>query len=181
MLHKLGEHAEVLHSLSELFIPNHESAALLVSNDANEFKSSEVLRAVDELGGWLPVLCYSAKVEVRSIVRSLRAGALDYRIWPMESDELSDALAQLAADAAPRRKMLQQRARIRKRLSSLSPRERDVVQAVANGISNKELAKDLGLSHRTVETHRKNAMAKLGEAKIVDVARFWAVAFQKIE
>jgi FixJ family two-component response regulator len=179
LLHKGGEHAEVLSSVSELFIPHHEAAALLVSDDSIAFKPSEVLGKLEELGGWLPCLCYSPKVEVSSIVRCLRLGVLDYRVWPIESDELTNALAQLAADAAPRRKTLQQRSRIRQRLSSLSPRELQVVEAVVNGKSNKQLAKELGLSHRTVETHRKNAMAKFGEAKMVDIARFWAEAFPR--
>jgi DNA-binding NarL/FixJ family response regulator len=56
----------------------------------------------------------------------------------------------------------------------LTPREREVVQAIAEGLSNKDLARRLGISVKTVEAHRTSVMRKIGAHSAVDVARYAA-------
>jgi DNA-binding NarL/FixJ family response regulator len=56
----------------------------------------------------------------------------------------------------------------------LTPREREVTQAIAEGLTNKEIARRLGISVKTVETHRATLMRKIGARSAVDVARYAA-------
>jgi DNA-binding NarL/FixJ family response regulator len=55
---------------------------------------------------------------------------------------------------------------------AITPRERDVLRGIANGQTNKEVAGALGISHRTVETHRENVMRKLGIHTVAGLTRY---------
>jgi DNA-binding NarL/FixJ family response regulator len=55
---------------------------------------------------------------------------------------------------------------------TLTPRERDVLRGIANGQTNKEIASEYGISHRTVETHRENVMRKLGIHTVAGLTRY---------
>ena len=58
------------------------------------------------------------------------------------------------------------------RLAQLTTREREVLQGVARGRTNKEIAAELGISHRTVETHRESLMRKLQIRTVAELTRF---------
>jgi RNA polymerase sigma factor (sigma-70 family) len=60
----------------------------------------------------------------------------------------------------------------RGRLDRLTPREREVMMGVVKGRTSREIAEDLGISHRTVETHRERVMAKLRMRSVADLTRF---------
>jgi two-component system response regulator FixJ len=106
--------------------------------------------------------------EIETAVRSIKAGAVDFIEKPFEAGELLDRLDGIAKDFAV---ALQAKAATwdaRRRVDALSPRERDVLERLLSGASNKHIARDLGLSPRTVEMHRARMLAKLGAATTVE-------------
>ena len=106
--------------------------------------------------------------EIETAVRSIKAGAVDFIEKPFEAGELLDRLEAVAKDFAV---ALQAKAATwdaRRRVDTLSPRERDVLERLLSGASNKHIARDLGLSPRTVEMHRARMLAKLGAATTVE-------------
>ena len=106
--------------------------------------------------------------EIETAVRSIKAGAVDFIERPFEAGELLDRLEGVAKDFAV---ALQAKAATwdaRRRIDTLSPRERDVLERLLSGASNKHIARELGLSPRTVEMHRARMLAKLNVATTVE-------------
>ena len=122
-------------------------------------------------GMWCPVIALSAKIEPRRVVNAVRAGALDYIALPLEPNDLAVALAQAQRDASEQCAVQRRAVEARTKIDALSARERQVLEALANGSSNKIIARDLGISPRTVEIHRANMMTKLGAGHAADAVR----------
>ncbi len=101
----------------------------------------------------------------------MRLGAIDYFDWPVESESLKPKLE--AAYHAAQRAMTEVRDQRRARalLERLSKREHEVACGIVNGLSNKGIAADLGISPRTVEIHRANAMTKLAAGSVADAVK----------
>jgi len=100
--------------------------------------------------------------DVRFAVQTMKAGAVDYLELPCSSEMLLSAVATALADvqsAAERDRSLEL---ARSRIAALSSREREVLEGLMAGGTNKTIAKDLGLSSRTIELHRSNLMERLG-------------------
>ena len=98
----------------------------------------------------------------QNIVAAIKAGALDYLALPIKPDQLLRTLSKLEPEAEEfplaRRRVIE----ARNRIESLSGREREVLEWLSAGSSNKVIARELEISPRTVEIHRANMMAKLG-------------------
>lgn len=105
------------------------------------------------------VLKQSRAAEVLQAIRALASGGTY-----IDSAMTADALA------APVRAMAAGRGRVA--ASSLSPREADTLRLVARGYSNKEIAAQLTVSVKTIETHKGNAMHKLGMRNRIDIVRY---------
>lgn len=121
----------------------------------------------------LPVIVIAEKADVTLAVQAMKEGATDLLEKPVEGPRLVasvfSALKLSRARAARARRKRELIARYR----TLSPRERDVVDAVLGGRGNREVASQLGIKPRTVETHRSNAMNKLGARTLPDLVRIW--------
>lgn len=117
----------------------------------------------------LPILFISGHGDIPMAVRAMRAGALDFLQKPFNEQELLDWIQ----TAIQRRETARQQARddadVKQRLQSLTPREREMLDAVMAGHANKVIAIDLGISIKTVEQHRGRMMAKLGARKVADL------------
>jgi len=119
----------------------------------------------------LPVIVITGHGDVATAVRAMRAGARDFIEKPIHEDQLMRAVREaLRAAAAPAQPtedlpLLQQRYR------HLSPREREVMRRVVQGLLNKQAANELGVSPKTVELHRANAMQKMGATSFAELVR----------
>ncbi len=117
----------------------------------------------------LPVVIVTGHGDVSMAVRAMKNGAADFLEKPFNDQTLLDTVHRaLAAAGAPRRRrvtLLRRRPTGRRsspRLETLTPREREVMELVAEGRPNKVVATRLGLSTRTVEVHRAKVMEKMG-------------------
>ena len=119
----------------------------------------------------LPVVFLTGHADVPTSVRAMKAGAVDFLEKPVARDTLLDALQRaLARDAAQR---LDRDAAKRRsaRLSTLTPREREVFDRVVAGKLNKQIADELGIGLRTVKAFRAQLMSKLGVATAAELGR----------
>lgn len=119
----------------------------------------------------VPILFISGHGDIPMAVRAMRAGALDFLQKPFNEQVLIDWIQ----TAIQRRESARDRAdgadEVRRRLASLTPREREVLDAVMEGKANKVIASDFGVSLKTVEQHRSRMMSKLGVRKVADIFR----------
>jgi DNA-binding NarL/FixJ family response regulator len=128
---------------------------------------------------WLPVLFLSAKGQIQDRVIGLSKGADVYMVKPFEPDEL---VAQIEASLKQSQRMRQaQGPDLGSAVSihvpfdvDLTPTEQRVIQLVAKGMSNKEIADELKVSQRTIESHVSNMLGKTGLHNRTELAR-WAI------
>jgi two-component system, LuxR family, response regulator FixJ len=128
----------------------------------------ETLRQKD-LG--LPVIIMTAHGDVSTVRTALKSGAVDFLEKPVDPDALLVAVrSALDADAA-RRRAAHEAEGTQRRLSVLTARERQVMELVAKGCHNREIATTLGISPRTVEVHKARVMEKLDVQSVPELVR----------
>jgi PAS domain S-box-containing protein len=111
----------------------------------------------------LPVIALGdAKGDVTFVVQVMKAGAVDFLPVPYGSDQLLAAVASAEAGTHEEDEQNQEADRARLRIAEMSEREREVLAGLLAGKTNKAIGRDIGLSPRTVETHRARVMQRLG-------------------
>lgn len=125
----------------------------------------DFLDRMPALGLELPVIMLSGHGTIPMVTRALRAGAVDFIQKPVNEQLLLDRIQ----EAIERSRNQLFRKSIADRLAELTTRELEVVSRIAAGSHNKEIARDLGLSSRTVEAHRAQAMRKLEVHTVADM------------
>ncbi|MDB5693121.1 MAG: response regulator [Alphaproteobacteria bacterium] len=134
--------------------------------DAHQVQEELVRRNVP-----IPVVVMSGHDELGAAVEAMKLGAVDFLQKPASEEELLSAVRRalaLFSETAEKRSAQQAAAA---RLLGLSPRERQMLQGLLAGLSNKEIARRLGLSPRTIEMHRANMMEELGTASLSEALR----------
>lgn len=149
-----------------------ESAvALVASEQAEPFLKS--LRN-DDIG--MPVIIYAEQPVACEIVCAIEAGALDYLHWPVSKKRLARAVQRAGNRDDPKVRGLRRRSAAKTALRVLSPREIEVVRYLVAGRTSKEIGRELQISPRTVEIHRRNLLAKLNAGASADAVRLGVYA-----
>jgi two-component system response regulator FixJ len=130
----------------------------------------EVQSRLLELNADLPVIVMTGQADVPSAVRAMKAGAVDFIEKPCDDDVLVETI-EVALTRPTQGEQERERAQAARRIARLSPREREVLDALVNGQPNKVIAYDLGLSVRTVEVHRARMMERLGVRQLAEAVR----------
>lgn len=136
-----------------------------------EMDGLEVQQALAERGVTMPVVVLTGHGDVSIAVRAMKAGAVDFIEKPFEKSVLLAALDhafERLADAEGRARRGADAAIL---LAGLTAREQDVLRGLAQGLPNKTIAYDLGISPRTVEVHRANLMARLNVRSLSEALR----------
>jgi FixJ family two-component response regulator len=108
------------------------------------------------------VIATSANPSIDKAVAAMRQGAFDYLPLPVQPQRLAEAIGAAVEESENIRTERSRQVEARGLVGRLSPREREVVGLMAAARTNKEIGRELGISPRTVEIHRTNALAKLG-------------------
>jgi two-component system, LuxR family, response regulator FixJ len=131
----------------------------------------EVQQKLQEKGVALPVVIMTGHGDVTLAVKAMKAGAIDFIEKPFEKSVLLSAIDQ-GIERLKRSEISGQRAEdAAVRLQALTPREREVLDGLVQGLPNKTIAYDLGISPRTVEIHRANLMTKLEVRSLSEALR----------
>ncbi|WP_394728543.1 response regulator transcription factor [Altererythrobacter sp. GH1-8] len=167
----LGHHAEVYGDLSELAVHPPRDGIIIARDDPEQGGIKSCVDRLSALGIWLPLIAADHSPQPRRIVDAIKAGALDYLELPLDPERVERCLNRISSEAADfsetRRRMIE----ARNRISNLSSREREVLEWLVEGSSNKVIARQLRISPRTVEIHRANMMNKLGARHAAEAVR----------
>ena len=169
----LGHHAEVYSDLAELMSRMPPSGIVLLRERATDVILRELLDRFGEQGLWLPVIVCAEDPHIERVVSAIKGGALDYLQLPLEAGRLARSLPRVAAEASARSLTHLRLADPRRRIARLSKRERQVLEWLALGTSNKLIARELEISPRTVEIHRSHMMTKLRAGHAAEAVRLW--------
>lgn len=131
----------------------------------------ELLIELKKRGLSLPVIFMTGHGDVAMAVEAMQLGALDFIQKPFSEQDLFDRIHDALAYDADNSEDRDRRAELMARLNSLSARERQVFELVAEGHANKVIAIDLGISERTVEVHRSQAMKKMQARTLAELVR----------
>jgi RNA polymerase sigma factor (sigma-70 family) len=119
----------------------------------------------------LPIVILTAHGDVATTRAALRGGAFDFLEKPVDEDILVDVLTHALAEDAISFSRQRETDAHKARISSLTPREREVFRLLGRGYQNREIAVELGISPRTVEVYKARMMEKLDCETIADVVR----------
>lgn len=131
----------------------------------------ELQQKLNERHSILPIIFITGHGDVPMAVEAMQAGAVDFIQKPFRDQDLIDRINQALEKDANNRAALGERNDIRKRLETLTPREREVLELVVHGKANKVIAGDLKLSQRTVEIHRARVMEKMQASSLAHLVR----------
>jgi two-component system CheB/CheR fusion protein len=164
MLQEEGWSVEV-YSSGEAFLEAYRpgcEGCLVVDARMPRMSGLELLERLRVEDGSPPAIMITAHADIRLAVRAMKAGAMAFLEKPVQYDELVvniERALELTRNSAALSSL---RAAAARRIAGLTSRERQVVEMVVDGNPNKQIAYVLGISQRTVETHRATAMKKLG-------------------
>jgi FixJ family two-component response regulator len=146
-------------------------ACVVLDLSMPEMSGLDVQEVLSQRSINLPIIFMSGLAEVRSSVRAMKAGALDFITKPFDEDELLLAVQSaliVCVQALAREEDIQ---RDRDLFINLTPREQEVCLGVARGLLNKQVAYQLGTTEKTVKAQRARVMQKLGADSLSDVVK----------
>jgi RNA polymerase sigma factor (sigma-70 family) len=134
----------------------------------------ELQERVSRSGNPCPVVFLSGESDVPTSVQAMKGGAVDFLTKPVIREKLLESVrAALAKDAAGRAER-ERSDSVASRLAKLTPREREVLDLVAQGMLNKQVAAQLGTAEKTVKVHRARAMRKMEVGSVAELVRLMA-------
>jgi FixJ family two-component response regulator len=119
----------------------------------------------------IPIIIITGHGDVPMAVRAMKAGAMDFIEKPFNDELLLESIRNALALDVEQRSLQAGRSEIAARLAHLTPREHEVMAMVTDGKSNKEIARSLGVSAKTVEAHRARVMEKMDASSLAELVR----------
>ncbi|ODT80458.1 MAG: DNA-binding response regulator [Pelagibacterium sp. SCN 64-44] len=148
-----------------------QNACLLTDLRMPDMDGIELLRSLRARGNMMPVIIVTGHGDVQAAVEAMKAGASDFIEKPFSDDVLLTTIAGVCLDAEGSLRQQRKRQETVEKIGSLSHRERQVLDGVVDGQSNKVIAQNLGLSPRTVEVYRATIMTKMNAHNLAELVR----------
>lgn len=163
------ESAEAFLAVSPVLAP--QGGCLLLDIRMPRMSGLELQRRLVVADTPLPIVFMTGHGDIEQAVQAMKGGAMDFLQKPFKEQALLETI-----NCAVQASIERQRQRVRQieaqaALERLSPRERKVARLLALGLSNKEVARDLGISDHTVHVHRQRITEKIGSGHAADLAR----------
>ena len=173
LLRSVGQAVETYGSAQEFLDAYNEDRAgcLVLDIRMPGMSGLELQERLNEKHSILPIIFITGHGDVPMAVEAMQAGAVDFIQKPFRDQDLIDRINQALERDSSNRAALGERNDIRRRLETLTPREREVLDLVVRGKANKVIAGDLKLSQRTVEIHRARVMEKMQASSLAHLVR----------
>lgn len=162
-------HVEPFETIDELLIAVTCFDGVLLYDQKGAVK--RFLELLTEQGRCNLIIGFCEDPSPRQIVDAILAGAIDYIVWPFDAEELDAALAGVEKSRKHHETKELRTVTVRSHLNRLTRRELEVLDGLTRGLANRLIAEELGISRRTVETHRANILIKLGAKNTSEAIR----------
>ncbi len=176
MLLQVRGYATVAFDTAEAFLAAGTAgrpACVLVDVRLPAMSGLELQQRLKESGnkesGNLPVIVMTGHGDVATARKALRDGAVDFLEKPIDESDLFAAVESALQSDQEHVEWLREREAMRARLQRLTDRELEVFERVTEGMHNREIAEEFGISQRTVEVHRARLMEKLHARRVADL------------
>jgi two-component system response regulator FixJ len=158
---------------AEAFLTNMKDTPGCVVSDVRMpgMSGLDLQREIKSRGAGIPVILLTGHGDIAMAVAAIKEGAFDFIEKPYKAENLIDSIERALAAEEMLRAKESRKAELIARIAALSPRQREVMRLVADGLSNKEIALRLGISPRTVENYRAWVMERLGASGLADLVR----------
>jgi FixJ family two-component response regulator len=173
LLKSVGLPVETFASAQEFldqFDPN-RAGCLVLDIRMPGMSGLELQQQLNDRHSIMPIVFITGHGDVPMAVEAMQAGAVDFIQKPFRDQDLIDRINRALEKDREMRAALRERDEIRRRMSQLTPREREVLELVTQGKANKVIAGDLNVSQRTVEIHRARVMEKMGANSLAHLVR----------
>ena len=157
-------------------VPRLEPGCLVLDIRMPVISGLKLQERLNEQGIDWPTIVISGHGDIEACRRAFRNGAVDFLSKPVDDQDLIDAIqkGQEALERTLRQRA--EKAEMLTLLAALTPREREVLDRIAQGFSTRQIAEGLGLSPRTVDSHRVAIGGKLGTTSQAEMTRLWLEA-----
>src|SRR5262249_54781680 len=167
-------HASAKTFLQEL--PALKPACIITDVRMPDVSGIDLLRKIRELDLRIPVIVITGHGDVPLAVEAMRIGAIDFLEKPYDDDELLASVRTALRTGGKESTQSEETRDIQERVKTLSAREKEVLDGLVAGQSNKIIAYNLTISPRTVEIYRANVMTKMKAASLSELVRMALVA-----
>jgi two-component system CheB/CheR fusion protein len=169
---KVRDERTEVYSSAEGFLKSYATSrrgCLVVDDKLPGLGGVELLEELKDKGAMLPGIVITGHGDIAGAVRAMRAGAIDYIEKPVSAGQLLSAIERALEIDRELADKLARRQELRARYATLTEREREVLEHVANGASSKVIGRMLKISQRTVENHRSRVMKRMGANSLSDL------------
>ena len=167
-------HASQAFTSSHAFLEAHDPAVpgcVVLDLLMPEMSGLALQYELQQLGRCRPVIFLSGRAGIPACATAMKAGAVDFLTKPVEADLFLSTVARALARDTTEREQGVRRQALTDRMTSLTARERQVLEGVVEGLLNKQIANRLGIVEKTVKVHRAHAISKLGARSTAELVR----------
>jgi FixJ family two-component response regulator len=148
-----------------------EAACLVLDVRMPDLTGIDLQRELQSLNRNVPIVFITGHGDIPMSVQAMKAGAVDFLPKPVKDTDLLRAIKQALARSVHDRVERNELAAIQRRVEKLTPREREVMAHVVQGLLNKQIAFELGTVEKTIKVHRARVMEKMQAESLADLVR----------
>jgi FixJ family two-component response regulator len=149
-----------------------EPACLVLDLRLPDLDGMELHRRLRESEAGIQVIFMTGFGDIPTSVEAIKSGAFDFLLKPVTEARLLASIDAALAEASKRHADVELHKDLAQRYESLTPREKEVLRLVVAGRLNKQVARELKISEKTVKVHRGRVMQKMGTRRVADLVRF---------